>query len=324
MCSRDIRTAVDPVLMTITSPHHLIHAIPYLLGFRPSASMVLVWIRGHHIVLTQRYDLAAPDDVDLLQRAADHVSATKVAICAFPAESDHAGCAARVGALAARFDHVIEAMVVFGDRWWRINADGPGGEAVEHRLDTSDADAVAVAFIAQGIRVRDSRHDLEAEVAQQIQGCAMTRRALEHLGPARASADEAKALYGSLNEGSGDVHTWARVVRGLQCTSTRDEIVRLMMIDDPAHTLRVAESLSALLSVTPTTHVVAVAPIAALARWLCGDGARAWACLDRAQAADPDDPLTLALARALAAGLPPRAWRAQYAGAPLDSPAAMG
>ena len=43
--------------LTLRSPDALVAAVPYLLGFWPTDSAVVVWLRGGRIMLTQRLDL---------------------------------------------------------------------------------------------------------------------------------------------------------------------------------------------------------------------------------------------------------------------------
>lgn len=54
----------------LSSPDHLVASIPYLLGFVPCASLVIVWTKQGRLLLTQRVDLPASDgSVDLEQFA---------------------------------------------------------------------------------------------------------------------------------------------------------------------------------------------------------------------------------------------------------------
>ncbi|NQW73230.1 MAG: DUF4192 domain-containing protein [Actinobacteria bacterium] len=51
-------------------PDHLVASLPYLLGFQPCESLVVVWTKGGRLLLTQRVDLPAEDDqVDLTEFA---------------------------------------------------------------------------------------------------------------------------------------------------------------------------------------------------------------------------------------------------------------
>ena len=48
----------------LTSPHELLAVVPYLLGFHPTRSMVLLCLSNNKLGLTQRLDLPRPEDID--------------------------------------------------------------------------------------------------------------------------------------------------------------------------------------------------------------------------------------------------------------------
>ena len=51
-------------------PDHLVASLPYLLGFEPGESLVVVWTKGGRLLLTQRVDLPAEEhQVDLTEFA---------------------------------------------------------------------------------------------------------------------------------------------------------------------------------------------------------------------------------------------------------------
>ena len=56
--------------LDMRGPDHLVASLPYLLGFQPAESLVVVWTKGGRLLLTQRVDLPAKDDqVDLTEFA---------------------------------------------------------------------------------------------------------------------------------------------------------------------------------------------------------------------------------------------------------------
>jgi len=59
-----------PPALEMHSPDHLVASLPYLLGFQPGESLVVVWTRGGRLLLTQRVDLPGEgDQVDLTEFA---------------------------------------------------------------------------------------------------------------------------------------------------------------------------------------------------------------------------------------------------------------
>ena len=309
--------------MTLTGPDHIIHAVPYLLGFHPRDSIVLIWVCDGCIVLTQRYDRDAQVDVGLLQRAAARVQATEVIICGFAPGHARLTCREEVRSLSRHFDSVIDAIVVSGAHWWCAQDGSDACPAGGHLIDGSIADEVAVSFIAQGIQIQPDRLALEGEVAADMEGRAVVTDLMstcdvipvEHLW---------HILTSSLPYGPISPHSAARIVRTLCEEAIRDQLLLSMVTTDHASLTLAGDRLSAVLRIAPDAQVPGIGSVAAMARWLAGDGARAWACLDRAASIDPDHGLTRVVSTALHAGLPPSSWRDALASAPFDSPRTIG
>jgi hypothetical protein len=142
----EIHTDTDPVadaiepLLRVRGPADLVHAIPYLLGFHPAASVVLVGLERGRVVVTARIDLADLAGTDLLattmaalQRGgAQAVVAVIFDDAALPGRqhSDEdlpwAGLAGEVHTLAD--EHALalhEVALVAGGRLWSYTCDDP-------------------------------------------------------------------------------------------------------------------------------------------------------------------------------------------------------
>src|SRR5581483_9404275 len=61
----------DPTTLHVDGPGALVQAIPYLLGFHPVASMVLVGLRAGHVAVTARMDLGDLCLGDLVDRTVE-------------------------------------------------------------------------------------------------------------------------------------------------------------------------------------------------------------------------------------------------------------
>jgi hypothetical protein len=57
---------LEPPLLRVRGPGDLVQAIPYLLGFHPARSLVLLGLAGGRVVVTARMDLADLAEVELL------------------------------------------------------------------------------------------------------------------------------------------------------------------------------------------------------------------------------------------------------------------
>lgn len=317
--------------MTITQPEQLIHAVPYLLGFHPHESVVLIWIHRGSIVLTQRYDVDAPAPIAVLQSAADRVEATDVFICAFRNGQPNASFIADMQELADNFARVLDAIVVVGDRWTSVlcaqSCCPPGGRLI----DPDIADEIAVQFIAHGMSVLDSRSDLITEITPDEHGTAELRRKLgAFVPPDMSSAALAQAIAQCWRDIAGRVPQTASIddsmlhIYGLRDVTVREELVSFLARLSAADLLPIGSLLAGVLRVAPSDDdVVHIATLLAMVRWLSGDGARAWVSLDRALSHDADHPLANLMAHALSVGIPPGEWRSVLDQVTVDSAVSM-
>ncbi|MCX6433893.1 MAG: DUF4192 family protein, partial [Actinobacteria bacterium] len=112
--------------LTLRSPDALLAAVPYLLGFRPTESAVVVWLRGGRIQLTQRLDLPTHESDLPGWRAAmwTHAAAAGaeeivVVLATQRADLDWIRDAIRVDA-DDRGIEIRDALRTAGDRWWSL------------------------------------------------------------------------------------------------------------------------------------------------------------------------------------------------------------
>ena len=52
--------STEPARLSVRSPADMVAAVPYLLGFHPADSVVVVAVRGRRVVFAARGDLSAP------------------------------------------------------------------------------------------------------------------------------------------------------------------------------------------------------------------------------------------------------------------------
>jgi len=143
----ELRTA------SIRTPDDVIRAVPYLLGFRPSESLVLLALAGPRLVLTVRLDLSAAAGQDprplretlasVARAQADRLLGVVVTDAPVPNVAPDSGAGAvtgsvsqprlpyadmveRLGAVAAGFAlELTDAMLLQTDRWWSYQCDDP-------------------------------------------------------------------------------------------------------------------------------------------------------------------------------------------------------
>jgi Domain of unknown function (DUF4192) len=319
-------------------PGEIAAALPYLLGFRPEESVVLVALGGDggdRVGVTVRADLPPPGAggplvADLARRiATDGAAAAIVAVVSedgdlpdVPGGPDlpHRDLVhALVLELAAADVPVREAMLVRGGRWWSFDCPhaccAPGGGTPL----PEGVSALAAACVAGGQVVaedraalaarlepsRDDRGEVLAAVLQVGMECA-TR--LLDIGRDRLAeeswaviTDAVAGLRPGPRAGVSDAVA-ARVAWGLRDTAVRDRAVGLALGDDAG---AAAQLWTECVRRMPPPLDTAPATLLGLSAWLEGDGATAGLALRRARDSDPRYPLARDLEEALDRGVPP-------------------
>ncbi len=325
----DMKTQMPvPVLR---SPHHLMAAIPFLLGFRPQCSIVLVWIDSGSIALTQRVDWPAAGAHDGLKEwattvvhAARHVSAQAVVLVGYPdgaepavTTPDGAPVAALAAAVAdAQFD-VLDAIVVLDDSWCVLEAGDGGRLGPPLAFDLRITAEVSDDFMYSGWSFAADRAEVCAEFAAGDQAAAADRSELEALTAERRALsdsqreswrdDSVRLVLASCERGALLEASPARLASGLTDIRVRDAVLWHLAHElDPQSSLH---ALRALVRALPEGSRAPSATMAAICAWLAGDGVRASAALEIAIHDEPDYGLAALVATALANGLPPRMWQ---------------
>ena len=189
----------------VSEPAELIETIPYLLGFHPQQSLVLVGLRPRadrpgpgEVEVAMRVDLPAspaagygPDELAPLVRALLRVGA-RTAICAVFTDCPATGGAdaqvrprrwddlarAAFDALEAAGIRLLDTVLVGAERWWSLNCTSeqccpPQGRARKGAESTAAAEATYAGLVAL-----PDRESLEAQLA----GASLRkRRSLEPL-----------------------------------------------------------------------------------------------------------------------------------------------
>jgi hypothetical protein len=132
--------STDPTLsQPIVGPAELVQAIPYLLGFHPLRSLVLVGLANGTLVVTARLDLADARIAEVVFETAAALqrggSREIVAAVYDDADEPEPGADPRPGRLhyADRVEDaaapigcsVLDVLLVLGDRWWSLRCASP-------------------------------------------------------------------------------------------------------------------------------------------------------------------------------------------------------
>ena len=333
MSGRPVSVPSAPAVR-LRSPAQIAAAIPYLVGFHPQESLVVVGLQGdpRTVCLTLRVDLPSVEDRgDLCVTLAAHLrhAAARTAIAVVFSEQH--GEQPEAGLIAAVEEALEDEDLVLGDalwvrsgRWWsyRCRDSGccpPAGTPV----DTGSVADLAAASAWLGDVVHRSRADLERSLAPLDGGRRVdldhtfewvSRQLIDELaarGWEAVAEDTIRLLTEAIAErAERDLQLsparLARIALGLADARVRDRALTWAggRLEHAAEALWVELARSA----TPPYDAPAATLIAVHA-YLRGNGAYARIALDRALSSDPAYSFALLLAEGLDRGVPPRALR---------------
>jgi len=323
--------------LRITSPATLLAVIPYLLGFQPDNSMVIIGTEGSRaeVRLTLRYDLPEPPDPEIAADMARHAMGVLSAQRIEAAAAVGYGPGHLVTPVADAFREsterarvrVTELLRAENGRYWSYLCAEPGCCPPDGTPFDIAAHPAALAMASAGTQVLASRAELAATIAA-VEGKAAesmhraTRRAEEHAARLvarvvragrRASARrliavagldavaEAIARYrdGGKFQSASDAAWLSLVLRDLR---VRDDAWARM---DPRHREAHLRLWTDLTRKAQPGYVPAPASLLAFVAWQSGNGALANVALDRALADDPNYSMALLLRQVIDSGAPP-------------------
>lgn len=316
--------------LSLRTPEDLLAMVPYLIGYPPEDSLVVIALTGKALGLTARLDL--PDHIDQLadfRPAVEHladVATDNADTCVVIAYGEpHIATPVLDLAdeiLAAAGMHVAETVRVTNNRYHFHPCNDPAccppdGRPIPATNTRIDAEAVF-----GGMTVRSSRADLIATVAPDtgqrrsgMQDAALRATAvlLKDLEIADPQHDRAAAQPFTRERGTDAVthaldHHRGRLVLTDEQAATLLILLRNPDVRDHAllHTNPGDLDLWAdLTRRAPHTLTAPVATVLAYTAWLAGNGALANIALDRATHANPSYPMADLLRRAIQAGAPP-------------------
>lgn len=302
-----------------TAAQQLLPAIPYLVGYRPSDSLVAVFLREDgSLAVTARMDWEvcradpAGAAAAICEQAALSDPARVLVAAVDPVQPDDEALAAVATICPAHDIAVVWAGRYEGDTWRGLDCDLKGCEA--HILDTAAPPPTVTELIAQGHAPRPGRDAIEAEVAAgTVPGRAPRALRRPRSVDIEAWRDQILAASQDVLADSAELSDSDVSVLAAACRDIRVRDVLLWRLTIGAeHVLigwpRAWEVVSEVLRRCARPDAAAVGAVAAVVAWQLGDGIRAHACLDRADEADPRHSLAGLVRRSLLAGCPPAVW----------------
>jgi hypothetical protein len=321
-------TTCDRPLLRLTSPPDLLAAVPYLLGYHPADSIVLVGLRGTRSVFHVRTDLPPSGEADAHARHLAGVLAARgiqriLMIGYGPPQSVTSIVLAASQAFRAAGVKVDEALRVTDGRYWSYVCPVPACCPAEGTpFDVSTSRIAAEATLAGCVALPD-RSTLERRVAAPRAGAlAAIERATElaeerlterlkkadgtpfHVLRAAGERAVAAAISRYADGGRLDDDELAELSLLLVADAVRDLAwQRIARVPGPLD-LQLRLWTDVVARVCPEL-VASPATLLAFTAWRNGDGALASIAVDRALDTDPGYPLARLMREILDRAVPP-------------------
>jgi hypothetical protein len=312
--------------LTLRSPADLVAATPYLLGFHPADSVVVVGLAGRQLAFAVRSDLPGSGDppARMVREILDVVVRQGVDTVALIGYGTAAAvepllCAVRDAADRRRLP-VKDVLRVDDGRWWSYLCEDPACCPSEGTPIDASASQVSALCTVEGLTAAASRQELVRQVApiggltrtSMIQATGRAKRRYARLLAAHAAGGWADVV---LTEGTAAVHAaisryeaggaldddelaWLSLL--LDAIAVRD--VAWRAASGERHIVRLWTDVT---QRADPALVAAPASLLAFAAWASGDGVLAGLALERALRADPAYSMAHLLLRGLRQGLPP-------------------
>lgn len=310
--------------LRLQSPADVVSAVPYLLGFHPSDSVVVLGLRRAKLVFHVRADLLPREKSGPVEttEAARHlvwllrVQAATGAIVVGYGEASRVTALALATASEVRGSGltVIELMRVANGRYWCYECQDPACCPPEgHPVDIPSSLIAAQATLA-GFTALPDRDALVKTLAAP---------AGPALGAAKVAVERARTRLAGRGDRDGDGSALTEAIRRYADGGrlTDDEIALLTVslkddtalrdeawsrVDAPGSTISVHSALwTDVVCRCDPDLVVAPAVVLGYACWLLGDGVRAGIAIDRALAVDPECTAALLLSELLSRAVHP-------------------
>jgi len=305
--AHELSDVVDRPVLRVAGPSEIVQLVPYILGFHPDDSLVLIALRGRRVVASARNDIDAPlEMITPWCTAATRAGADSVVAALYI--DDVSGqplprlsyVADLVGVFQAHDLSIVDVLAVSDGRWWSYQCSEPAccppdGTPIDH------AGAIAASAVSEGLVALRTREDLRNElaidtlavnlVAAEVEARAMgldgTR---EDPVAERQWRAQAWKVVRQFVKRAGTTSAISPAVAADVLAALTDKHVRdatlgyLVNRPDPA----VRDAWRRLATIAPESLRGAPATLYAMWCYASGEGARSNVGVDVALAADPD------------------------------------
>jgi hypothetical protein len=313
-------------MSTLTSAHDLITAVPFLIGFQPSDSLVLIALHQNEIALAMRIDIPdslSDDDVELLSEHYVRQGADGALLVAYmPQErSDGDGLLISLGAALMRKGiEIRESIVVACGRYRSIICrdqsccpatgveipDYQGSTyALEHVIAGIPMPYSTIDELVDSISALPISHDRDWRQRIDAYSCDEESPDIAILRRDGVEAMDVLLDEFRLGHGASEDQLVARVIGRMSDVQVRDYALGVHQEDTFDLYFAMWREL---LRVAPHNFIAPIACIVAAMAYESGDGALAQKALDRAFEDDGTYPLAALLRRVFNAGWPPQSF----------------
>lgn len=307
-------TGSRPVLRA-KGPSDVLAMIPYLVGFTPTDSIVVLALEGprRRFGPCLRIDLASHRDAaaqaDYLAALVAHHLFESLIVVAY--SEDHGRAAAVVEPLLAKLNaagvSIVEVLRADGRQWWSyLCADAGCCDQAGHLYDCDSSPLAATAVVA-GMGKAASREELRACFAPGDERLRAQVAATCDVLDANSQRPSITGLVGAALEAQETltVEALAALAVGVQSIVNRDVVWSGMERSNAAQHLHVWAQVT---RAAPDSLLPPVGSLAGFAAWLSGSGVLASHAVERVQAVDPTYSMNLLLLRCLELTVNPREW----------------
>ncbi|MBA3530017.1 MAG: DUF4192 domain-containing protein, partial [Propionibacteriaceae bacterium] len=313
------RSTTSPPRVKVSTPADLLGLVPYLLGFCPQESLVVLLIRDSAVLLTARVDIPPVEaTVPLIEQFAGLAERHKASGMVLFAYSEDAASARELveGLVAGLERHgLLDALYVAADRWWSLMCDQACCPAEGTPYDLSTHPMAAEAVFA-GLTAAPGRSAVEALVSgppaddldRLVEVSRQVSAELVDLGLAERQELMAAAVRGALVHpqplSDADCARFAMLAADVQVRDVAWALISRADADRHVHLW------GQVVARTIAPFEPAVLCLLGMAAWISGNGALQNCCADRAARIDPTYSMTGLLEEINQRALPPSFWDA--------------
>jgi len=328
----------EPKTLRAKNPTDLLAAVPYLLGFHPEDSVVVVTLGGGTPVHARQDLPAAPDEIPLLVddlvTVARRARVARMVVLVY--SSDEALADAVAGQLVPALEGagvgVPMSLRADGERWYCLrersgtcpHGCSDAGTAYDLARHPMTLEAVVDGRVVHASRdaLRDSLVGDDPDEVDRVAAAVdlAGERLLAACGTADGPPDPVSGRGHLVQEGRWVQHRIGRFLRDGRRLDSHD-VGRLAVAMASVEVRDVAwaqighsdasrhvDLWRDVVRRSPRDTLAAPAALLAFAAWLAGDGALAWCAVDLSQEAEPGYSLAGLVTQALAGAVPPAAW----------------